>query len=310
MSFTTYVTSWGTDPNSQVKDMIQKGAIKPNSRIVLAFASFNFNSTSYIPGLTTMTLESIKSFTSLVHSIGAKVSLSVGGATYPFAGSDLYTQPGFLASNINSVLSSCAFDGVDFDIEDSYSNVPADFATQAASLINTLRNLNPSLYISLTTPAQAWSSGMYQQSLLNMTIGNIDAWQPMEYDLWIDSANTYAQQIQWDINYYMKTWNVTPSKIVLGLMPGPDDMGHILSLQDALNLTSFAKSLNLKGIMTWDADTDATGLAGNAPYAYSMGIQSMLPQIAPTRGFTSISSSKRAPPKLQRVQRLQQTRLW
>jgi hypothetical protein len=92
-------------------------------------------------------------------------------------------------------------------------------------------------------------------------------------------------------------------------MPGPDDMGHVLSLQDALNLTSFVKTSNLKGVMTWDANTDATGLAGNAPYAYSMGIQTMLPQSVPT--YTSLTlSSKRLPPKLQRVQRLQQTRLW
>jgi hypothetical protein len=136
---------------------------------------------------------------------------------------------------------------------------------------------------------------MYQQSLLNMTIGNLDAWQPMEYDIWIDSANSYAQQIQWDINYYMKTWSVPTTKIVLGLMPGPDDMGHVLSLQDALNLTSFAKSLNLKGIMTWDADLDSQGLSGNASYAYTMGIQSMLPQIAltiyaPGGGRVSINS--------------------
>lgn len=279
MSFTTYVTSWGTDPITQVKDMINKGAIKPNNRIVLAFASFNFDSTSYIPGLTNMTMDSVKSFTSLVHSVGAKVSLSIGGATYPFAGSDLYAQPGALASNISVLLYTCGFDGVDFDIEDSYSTVPSNFANQTASLLNTLRSLDPSLYITLTTPAQAWGAGMYQQSLLNATIGNLDAWMPMEYDIWIDPANTYAQQIQWDIDYYMKNWGVASNKIILGLMPGSDDMGHILSLQDALNLTSFAKTTELKGVMTWDANLDATGLNGNAPYAYTMGIEAMLPSM-------------------------------
>jgi chitinase len=283
MSFTTYVTSWGTDPVTQVQDMISKGAIKSNTRVVLAFASFNFDDTSYIPGLTNMTLDSIKSFTSTVHSAGGKVSLSVGGATYPFAGSDLYAQPGFLASNINTVLTTCGFDGVDFDIEDSYGAVPSNFANQAASLINTLRSLNKNLYISLTTPAQAWGAGMYQQSLLNATIGNLDAWMPMEYDIWIDPSNTYAQQIQWDIDYYMKNWGVASSKLILGLMPGADDMGHVLSLQDALNLTSFSKTLGLKGVMTWDANLDATGLDGNAPYAYTMGIEAMLP---PMRGFS------------------------
>jgi hypothetical protein len=59
-------------------------------------------------------------------------------------------------------------------------------------------------------------------------------------------------------------------------MPGNDDMSHDLSLQDALNLTSFAISKNLLGVMTWDANIDSTGVDGNAPYAYSLGIQSML----------------------------------
>ena len=277
MSFTTYVTTWGVvDPVSQVKDMITKGALKPGCRVVLAFASFNFNSVAYIPGLGGMTMDSVKSFTSLVRGAGGRASLSIGGATYPLAGSDLYAQPGFLASNINTVLMACGFDGVDFDIEDSSAAVPANFAVTAASLINTLRSLNAGLYISLTTAAQAWAVGMYQQSLLNMTIGNLNCWQPMEYDLWIDSANTYAAQIQWDINYYMKNWGVAASKIVLGLMPGSDDMAHVLSLQDALNLTSVAKGLGLQGLMTWDLNNDATGIAGNAPYAYTMGVQSLL----------------------------------
>lgn len=282
MSFTTYVTSWGVNPVSQVKDMVAKGALKPGCRVVLAFASFNFDDTSYIPGLGGMTMDSVKNFISVVRGAGGKASLSIGGATYPLAGSDLYAQPGFLASNINAVLTACGFDGVDFDIEDSYSAVPANFAFTASSLINTLRSLNPGLYISLTTPAQAWSTGMYQQNLLNLTIGSLDCWQPMEYDLWIDPAHTYLQQVQWDVDYYMKNWSVASSKIVLGLMPGADDMGHVLSLQDALNLTSYAKSAGLQGVMTWDLNNDATGVAGNAPYAYTMALQAMLRPVKAT----------------------------
>ena len=274
--FTTYVTTWDSDPIAQVQSMIAQSAIKSGTRIALAFASFNFDSTSYIPGLGSMSIEQVQQFTNLVHANGGNVSLSIGGATYPFAGSDLYARPGDLASNINQLLETCGFDGVDFDIEDSYSTVPADFATQAASLINTLRNMNSKLFISLTTPAQAWGTEMYQQSLLNMTIGNLNAWQPMEYDLWIDPANTYYSQIMWDIQYYMNTWKVAPNKIVLGLMPGADDVKHVLSLQDALNLTKFAKTNGLQGVMTWDANIDAKGIDGNAPYAFCMGIQSAL----------------------------------
>lgn len=277
MSYTTYVTTWGNNPFDQIKDMQSKSVIKQNTRIILAFASFNFETTTYIPGINGgLTIETIQQITQFVHQAGAKISLSVGGATYPFTGSSLYNRPGDLANNINQILQTCGFDGIDFDIEDSYTTVPQNFANQAASLINTLKNLNPGLYITLTTPAQAWAPNCYQQNLINLTIGNLDAWQPMEYDLWIDTTHTYLQQIQWDINYYLTTWSIPPNKLIVGLMPGNDDLNHNLTLQDALNLTSTANLLQLKGIMTWDADIDSSGPDGNAPYAFSMGIQSML----------------------------------
>ena len=256
--------------------MINKNVILTSTRIILAFASFNFNSTDYIPGFGSISMQEVQQITNLVHSHGAKISLSVGGATYPFFGSDLYLRPGDLANNINQILIKCGFDGIDFDIEDYYGNVPSDFANQAGSLINTLRSINNGLYISLTTAAQAWASGCYQQQLINLTIGNLNAWQPMEYDIWVQSGYTYTQQIQYDINYYITNWYVNPSKIVLGLMPGKDDMFRDLTLQDALNSTSFAIENKLQGVMTWDADLDALGIDGNAPYAYSLGIQSML----------------------------------
>jgi chitinase len=277
MSYTTYVTTWGTNPFDQIKDMASRNVLKSNTRIVLAFASFNFESTTYVPGLNGgITIADIQQMATFVHSYGSKFSLSVGGATYPFFGSSLYSRPGDLANNINQVLNLCGFDGVDFDIEDYYGNVPSDFANQAASLINTLRTLNSGLYITLTTPAQAWSAGCYQQQLINLTIGNLNAWQPMEYDLWIQSGTTYADQILWDLNYYLNTWSVAPNKLIVGLMPGNDDMGHDLTLQSALNITSYATAHKLQGVMTWDANIDSTGPDGNAPYAYSLGIQSML----------------------------------
>jgi chitinase len=275
MSFSFYITTWNNDPYNQIQDMINKSVLKPNSCVILAFASFNFSSTDYIPGIGNLNLDDLKKLTSLVHSNGAHISLSIGGATYPFYNSDLYNRPGDLANNINILLNKCEFDGVDFDIEDP-SNVPAEFATNAASLINTLKGLNPNLNITLTTAAQAWSSTNYQQNLLNLTIGNLDAWQPMEYDLWIDPSSDYYNQIIFDINYYKNVWKVNPNKMIIGLMPGNDDMNHILTLQHALNITSFAKSNNLQGVMIWTANTDSKGCDGNAPYAYSMGIQSCL----------------------------------
>ena len=275
-TYTTYVTTWDSDPLFQVQDMVNKSIIKTGTIIVLAFASFNFTDSSYIPGFGNISLEETMGIISLVHTYGGKINLSIGGATYPFFGSDLYSRPGDLANNINGILLKCGFDGVDFDIEDFYQNVPSDFSITAASLINTLKGLNPNLYISLTTAGQAWTSGCYQQSLLNLTIGNLNAWQPMEYDLWIASGSTYYIQIEQDIIYYLSTWSVPANKIILGLMPGNDDEFHNLSLYDALNLTKFSIEKGLQGVMTWDANIDSTGVDGNVPYAYSLGIQNCL----------------------------------
>jgi len=275
MSFSTYVTTWDNNPLRQVQDMISKSALKPNTRIILAFASFNFLSTDYVPGISNMSIDDLIKFTDFVHSNNCKVSLSIGGATYPFYGSDLYSRPGDLANNINILLNKCKFDGVDFDIEDS-SNVPSDFTENAASVINTLRSLNSELDITLTTPAQAWNTDNYQKNLINLTFGNINAWQPMEYDLWIEPSSSYNNQIKFDIDYYLNVWNVDPRKIILGLMPGQDDLSHDLSLDEAKDVTQYARLKNLKGIMIWSSNIDGRGCDGNAPYAYTLGIQNTL----------------------------------
>jgi chitinase len=272
MSYSTYFTTWNKNPYDEIQELINNKVLKVGTRVILAFASFNFDSVDYIPGLGNMTMNDVNKVTDLVHANGGKISLSIGGATYPFTGSDLYSRPGDLAANINSILIKCGFDGVDFDIEDA-SPPASDFVNNVASMINTLRSLNSGLNITLTTAAQGWSSSNYQQSLINLTIGNINAWQPMEYDLWIDSGLNYYNQIIYDIDFYINTWNVNPNKIILGLMPGKDDGGKDLTLQYALDLTMFAKSQGLQGVMTWDANIDSTGVDGNAPYAYSLGIQ-------------------------------------
>ena len=275
-TFSVYVTYWESDLHAQITDMIDNNVIKEGVRVILAFASFNFISSQYIPGFGNVTMDDVKNVINMVHEVGAQISLSIGGATYLLYGSDLYGESEVLAENISGLLENAGFDGVDFDIEDSYYVVPANFATTAATIINTLRELQPELYITLTTPAQAWSAEMYQRTLLNLTIDSLTAWQPMEYDLLINQGSDYTTQIQYDINYYMIDWNVPADKIILGLMCGPDDEEHVLTLKNALDMTTFAQTEELQGIMLWEAAIDARGCLGNAPYAYSLGIQAEL----------------------------------
>lgn len=278
--FTTYIQSWDADPVSQVQTMINNGTINSNSMIDIAFASYNWdpNHPNNIPGLQ-MTKAQLTQIVNMIHAAGGKVNLSVGGANsaYNYYGSTMYGQPWATAKYINDTVESCGIDGVDFDVEDSAASVPADFATQQAEVINTLRSMNSSLYISLTLPAQAWGSNDYQKQLLGLTMGNINTFVPMEYDLWIDPKNTYEQQIQSDVNYYINDWGVPPSKITLGLMPGPNDLKQNLSLADAKDLAKWAVSQGLNGVMTWDAETDAQGIDGNPAYAYTKALESILP---------------------------------
>lgn len=275
-TFSIYVTYWGDDLQSQITDMIDNNVIKKGMRVILAFASFNFISSQYIPGFGSVTMDEVRAVVQLVHSANAYISLSIGGATYPLYNSDLYADPDTLAENISGLLANVGFDGVDFDIEDSYTVVPTNFATTAATLINMTRKLNPSMYITLTTPAQAWGVEMYQKTLLNFTISALSAWQPMEYDLWINQSLDYPTQIQADIDYYITEWNIPVDKIILGLMCGPDDENHVLTLNDALTMATYAQTKYLKGVMMWDAMIDGDGCIGNAPYAYSLGIQAEL----------------------------------
>lgn len=276
-TFSIYViTYWGDDLQAQITDMIDNNVIKKGMRVILAFASFNFISSQYIPGFGSVTMDEVRAVVQLVHSMNAYISLSIGGATYSLYNSDLYADPDTLAENISGLLANVGFDGVDFNIEDSYTDVPTNFATTAATLINMTRKLNPSMYITLTTPAQAWGAEMYQKTLLNFTISALSAWQPMEYDLWINQSFDYPTQIQADIDYYITEWSIPVDKIIVCLMCGSDYENHVLTLNDALTMTTYAQTKYLKGVMMWDAMIDGDGCIGNAPYAYSLGIQAEL----------------------------------
>ena len=68
-----------------------------------------------------ISIDDLIKLTNLVHSNNAKISLSIGGATYPFNNSDLYSKPGDLANNINKMLNNLGiqnitnlYDGIKF----------------------------------------------------------------------------------------------------------------------------------------------------------------------------------------------------
>ena len=112
-TFSVYVTYWESDLHAQITDMIDNDVIKEGVRVILAFASFNFISSQYIPGFGNVTMDDVKNVINMVHEVGAQISLSIGGATYPLYGSDLYAAPELLAENISGLLENAGFDGED-----------------------------------------------------------------------------------------------------------------------------------------------------------------------------------------------------
>ncbi len=168
------------------------------------------------------------------------------------------------------------FSGVDLDVE-SASNSEAN----VSSFIQDLRNnIGSGKILSLTIPAQGWS-GFYHDLATDPNVVNaVDSFQFMEYDIWV-GADSLEDQIKADILTYTgqagtpapppnnstTCWGLPPSKVHLGLMPGPDDQNQILTPQAAEDLTQFAKDQGLGGVMIWSEDRDA-GTDNSPPTGY------------------------------------------
>ena len=75
---------------------------------------------------------------------------------------------------------------------------------------------------------------------------------------------------------FMASMCVPPNKIMIGLMCGQDDADNVLTLDEALDITTYVQDELVKGIVLWDANIDGSGSTGNEPYAYCKGIQTML----------------------------------
>lgn len=283
MSFSIYVNSSDKNPSDQVNDLMTNFILNSNTRVILGFANFNITDpdADTIPGINNISAADIKNLEEVVQNknIKSKLSLSIGGPNH-FANSDLYSNPEQLANNINKLLTKYKFDGVDFNLGDQ-NPVSSDFINNVSSLINTLRSINKDLHITLTTGAQAWVPGNYEPELIKQTIDNINAWQVMEHDLYIFNFENYIQQIQYDINYYINTWEINPNKIIIILKPGIDNTGtdsdkHKLSLSDAVSGATFAQDKKCQGVGIWTSYIDSKGCDGNEPNEYSVEIKTLL----------------------------------
>lgn len=189
------------------------------------------------------------------HNLGKKVKIAVGGATYPLQGqlqTDADAQG--MAQAVVDYINSNNLDGVDWDIED-YPSAPL----QVALLKYTRALLGPNKLQTYTPKSPASSTYPYNEVLKNGH-QHIDYLSIMAYDY----APGYRYQ---DDVKALIAMGIPASKIVVGLLPGPDDLGVMTSLADIQTAANFIKSNNLKGIMFWDLNRDYLNITGLGPSA-------------------------------------------
>ncbi|XWV25786.1 hypothetical protein QJ857_gp1302 [Tupanvirus soda lake] len=192
----------------------------------------------------------INQLVTAAHSLGKKVKLSIGGATYPiskFLTSDAAAQG--LAQAVANYVKTFSLDGVDYDIEDR----PA-VNLQIALIKYTRQILGSNYLISYTAMSPAsttspWSNVIYGAHTYLNTVSI------MAYNY--GPGYTFQQDVQ---NLIGK--GVPASKIVVGLMPGRDDVGVLTDLNHIRTAANYIKQYNLAGIMFWSLNRDFSNLTG------------------------------------------------
>jgi len=252
-----YWESWNTvDSLSTIVDM-------ETNVITVAFATFTqlSDDTFNVTGIDCSEAE-LHQLISMAHDAGKLVKMSFGGATYafsPFLTSVSAAQA--LAAAVATFVESFGFDGADFDIED----YPA--AELQIALLGAVRQALPNSLISYTPKAPASTTQPYSQ-VIQAAWSNLTSISIMCYDTY--PGYSYATDVQG-----LLTMGVAAEKIVVGLMPGKDDLGAETTLADIVTAALFTQVKGLGGIMIWDLNRDhqdLTGLGVNASTDAAYGV--------------------------------------
>lgn len=279
-NYESYIESWGSATgNGLQRDMDALKAMNINSHttINISFCSFDFASGNPLPGLQYGTtpqenIDALKTIVDYIHSRDGKVKLSFGGANgaYGITQGLKSEGPEKLAADVANVINSYGLDGVDLDIEDRPSG---DYADDMPIFMEHLRNdLGDEKIITLTVPGQDWG----EETWIKSCMPYINTFNFMEYDIWVDSSKTEVEQIKSDIEEYINQWGIPPDKIQLGVMPGTDDMGRNMNVDDVADLVKWAKSMGLAGMMTWDLNRDYEAKDGASSMYFSNTIEYLM----------------------------------
>lgn len=266
MQFTTYLESWDANLDNTLKYM----PIDQYTTVNLSFASFNFDNNDNIGGLA-ISEEKIKDIIKTVKCRGGKINLAFGGQTTPYflSKSNLWPNTQKISDAILRIVKKYNFDGIDLDIEEPFFD---GLENRVTELLFNIRQSNANIFVSYTIPGQGWNS-YWQSTASDATANNrINAVNFMEYDIWVGEKG-FVEQIKEDIDkFYIHAWDIDPSKIVIGLMPGKDDGKNHIRPEDAKELTEWAKKMKLQGIMIWDANRDYAGADNYDSYEFTRTI--------------------------------------
>jgi len=199
--------------------------------------------------------ETINHLVELAHEQGKKVKLSVGGATYDLSALLRSEEDAEgMADAMHAYVTQFNLDGVDFDIED----YPA--AELQSDLISYTRERLGSDALITYTPKAPASTTLPYSEVIKESYADLDGINIMAYDAW----SGYSYQ---DDSLALVGMGVPKDIIVIGLMPGMDDVGHETTLQDVQSAANWVKSQGLGGIMFWSLNRDhenQTGLGVDA----------------------------------------------
>jgi len=219
--------------------------------IDISFANFTTTGThTYAIAGINASQATVTQLIAAAHSLGKKVKISVGGESYPLGPQLQTTQDAVgMAQAIATYVQQNGLDGVDFDIEDA----PA-VSLQVALIQNTRQLLGNNALISYT-PGSPASTTQPFASVIQGAYPYLTDISIMAYDY--GSSYSYQNDVS-----NLISMGVPASKIVLGFMPGRDDLNVLTSLANITTAANYIKANGLGGIMFWDLNRDHENLTG------------------------------------------------
>lgn len=256
----------------------------------IAFASYGYDTGNPNAGVfygLSENLTTLQATVNLLHSSGAKIKMSYGGASdaYQMWGVANYTTAAVINAMAENITSACVgnnLDGIDFDFEANPEAHPGS-GLALATLIKTVRNIfnntgNTDKILTLTIPAQTLNSGYPEflsvvVNLINPATGQLDYIDHinfMEYCFGIKQGNTMMTQATEDITMYHTVglpyndgnYGIPYNKMALGMQMYCCNPGSCAAGEQALNttiadgLTKWAIAQGLAGVFFWDLNQE------------------------------------------------------